>query len=469
VSHNLYISPFSSRYASKEISYLFSQEFKILSFRRLWISLAKAQKKLGLKITDAQIQEMQSALSKIDFEKAAQFEKKFRHDVMAHIHTFASEAPSAKPIIHLGATSCYVTDNSELIQSKEALFLLLQKGAYLLKILSHLALKEANTPCLAYTHYQPAQPTTFGKRFALWLQDFFLDMVEWERLYRSLPFLGAKGATGTAASFLTLFDGDHEKVIAMEKMIAEEFGFTNILPISGQTYTRKIDLFLLNAFSSFAASAHKMATDIRLLSHDKELMESFDPHQVGSSAMPYKKNPIYSERTCGIARFVISLGENPAYTVATQWLERSLDDSSNRRLSIPEAFLGVDAILNLLIHLTSHLTPMKNVALENLQKELPSLVTENLLMAAVKKGKDRQDLHEKLRLFAPLCKSMEALIEAVEKDPSFGLQREEIKSLASLSSLIGRAPFQVQEFVEKVEEKLNEWNFQKPTLTPVEI
>ena len=329
-----YISPFSARYSSPEMSYLFSPKYRAILFRKLWIALAKAQHTLQLKVSKKQIAEMQSHVESIDFRAITAYEKKFRHDVMAHIHAFGDQCPQAKPIIHLGATSCYVTDNADLIQCKAALHLLMQKLNIALDRLARLAEKYAKTPCLSYTHFQPAQPTTIGKRICLWLQDFLIDARDWEKLYHSLPFLGAKGATGTQGSFFALFEKSSKKVSEMEKLIAKEFGFSEILSISGQTYTRKIDLNLLNSFASFAASVHKMGTDIRLLAHDGEFLEGFGKHQIGSSAMPYKRNPIYSERMCGLARFVISLAQNPAYTAATQWLERSLDDSANRRLVI---------------------------------------------------------------------------------------------------------------------------------------
>ncbi len=447
--HEEYVSPFSARYISKEMSHLFSAQYKITTFRRLWIALAKAQQKLGLPITKAQISQMESQIHNIDFAKAEEYEKRFKHDIMAHIHTFGDQCPEAKPIIHLGATSSYVTDNADLIQLKEGLHLLLSKMIHVLRLLSAFAEKESSAPCLSYTHFQSAQPTTIGKRACLWLQDFLIDAQEWERLHHSLPFLGAKGATGTQASYLSLFDNDASKVQQLEGSIAKEFGFSKTLPISGQTYTRKLDLNILNALESFAASAHKMATDIRLLAHENELMESFGENQVGSSAMPYKRNPIYSERICGIARFVISLAQNPVYTTATQWLERSLDDSSNRRLSIPEAFLGADAVLNLLSHLIQNLTVSRETALHHLQQELPNLVTENILMQAVKKGGNRQLLHEKLRKLTHAAQKhadpSEFLQSALEAE--FHLKRSEITSLFNPTALIGRAPQQVHDFL----------------------
>jgi adenylosuccinate lyase len=446
-----YLSPFSTRYASLEMSYLFSPHFKSSAFRRLWIALAKAQKELGLPISPLQIEQMQKHRDTIDFEKIHLYEKKFRHDVMAHIHAFADQCPEAKPIIHLGATSSYATDNADLIQLKEAMGLLHKKMLHILKELSDFAQKYAHAPTLSYTHYQPAQPTTIGKRACLWLQDFYQDALDWQRLFVSIPFLGAKGATGTQASFLALFEGDHAKVKKLETLIAQEFHFDSILPIASQTYSRKIDLSLLNALESFAASAHKMATDLRLLAHEGELLEAFEATQVGSSAMPYKRNPIYAERICGLSRFVISLSQNPAYTAATQWLERSLDDSSNRRLCIPEAFLGADAILNLLAHLIPNLTVNASLAQTHLEENLPLLATENILMAAVKKGGDRQDLHEQLRLLIVASQKEKNprffLIHKLQSD--FHLSSYELEKIFDLKSMLGRAPQQVQEFIEQ--------------------
>lgn len=439
--HEEYASPFSARYTSPEMSRLFSAQFKISTFRRLWASLAKAEQKLGLPISHQQIAELEDNIDKIDFLVAAAYEKKFKHDVMAHIHAFGDQCPKAKPIIHLGATSSFVTDNTDLIQLKTALQLLFDKLIHLLRLMGQFAEKEAASPCLAYTHFQPAQPTTIGKRASLWLQDFLLDAQEFERQISSIPFLGAKGATGTQASFLALFDGNAAKVKELETLIADDFGFTKIIPISGQTYTRKIDLNLLNALESFAASAHKMATDIRLLAHVGELAEVFIETQVGSSAMPYKRNPIYSERICGLARFVISLAQNPAYTAATQWLERTLDDSSNRRLCIPESFLGADAILNLLIHLLTTLHVDRARALENLKGQIDHLAMENILMLAVKQGGDRQIVHEKLRKLSG------------QQNPDFAkefqLSAKEIEAELVPSKLIGRAPDQTRDFLEQ--------------------
>lgn len=435
--HEEYCSPFSARYASPEMSHLFSAHYRISTFRRLWAALAKAEQKLGLPITHQQVAELEDNVDKIDFVAAHQYEKKVRHDVMAHILAFGDQCPKAKPIIHLGATSSYVTDNADLIQLKQALQLILHKLVYLLRLLKQFAEKEAFSPCLAYTHFQPAQPTTIGKRAALWLHDFLLDAQAIEQHIDSLPFLGAKGATGTQASFLALFDGDGAKVKQLENLIATSFGFTKVLPIAGQTYTRKIDLHILNTLSSFAASAHKMATDIRLLAHEGEMMEGALETQVGSSAMPYKRNPIYAERACGLARFVISLAQNPAYTMATQWLERSLDDSANRRLAIPESFLGVDAICHLLVHILSKLHVDRSLALRHLEAEMPQLAMENILMAATKKGADRQATHEILR--KSTGKSLAEIAKALHLDLS------ELK--IAPSDLTGRSGDQVREFV----------------------
>lgn len=437
-----YESPFSARYASSEMSYLFSSHYKVLLFRSLWVALAKIQHELGLPISKKQLAELKKQASCVEMSKIEAYEKKFRHDVMAHLHAFGDLCPHAKPILHLGATSAYIVDNADLIQMKEALQLLLGKLLLVLQKFSSLAKKYADSPCLSYTHFQIAQPTTIGKRICLWLQDLLFDALSWEQIISNLPFLGVKGATGTQSSFLFLFN-DSEKTKQLDALLAQEFGFDKLLPISGQTYTRKLDFNIVSSLASFATSAHKLATDIRLLAHDGELLESFDKTQVGSSAMPYKRNPIYSERICGIARFVIALAQNPAYTAATQWLERSLDDSANRRLTLPEAFLGADALLNLLHHLATSLTPQPKTALKRLNEHLSTLAMENILMAAVKKGGDRQHLHEKLRRLA----SSKTFLSSIEKDPDFRLSRKELERLSQLSALIGRAPEQVSDFL----------------------
>lgn len=456
--HEVYVSPFSARYSSPEMSRLFSAHFKISTFRKLWASLAKAEKELGIPITHTQVAELEDNIETIDFEVAHAYELRFKHDVMAHIHAYGDQCPNAKGIIHLGATSTYVTDNTDLIQLREGLKLILSKLIHVIRTLTQFAKNEAATHCLSFTHYQPAQPTTIGKRACLWLQDLLIDAKEIERHIENLPFLGAKGATGTQASFLHLFDGDASKVKKLETLIANDFGFSKILSISGQTYTRKIDLNILNALASFAASTHKMATDIRLLSHDGELMEKKSEMQVGSSAMPFKKNPIYSERICGICRFVISLSQNPTYTTATQWLERSLDDSSNKRLSIPEAFLGVDASLNLLVHLVSNISVDQKRVKENLEAKLPHMIMENIMMEAVRNGEDRQEVHEMLRKLAG--KPIEELAKKL------GVEMKKV----DLNALTGRAPDQVREFVQdEVEPFLKRHKDNETLVPPIEI
>ncbi len=468
-----YTSPFSARYASREMSYLFSAQSRAVTFRKLWIALAKGERALGLPISEKQIEQMEKAAEQIDFAAVHAYEKQFRHDVMAHIHAFGDLCPEAKPILHLGATSSYVTDNGDLIQLREALRLLLHKLISILRKLSHFAATHAHEPCLSYTHFQSAQPTTIGKRACLWLQDLLLDALEWERVIDTLPFLGAKGATGTQASFLSLFEGQEKKVLKLEQLIAEEFGFTKVLPIAGQTYTRKLDIQVIHTLGSFAASAHKLATDVRLLAHDGELVEGFGDTQVGSSAMPYKRNPIYSERICGLARFVISLTQNPTYTAATQWLERSLDDSSNRRLSIPESFLGADALLNLLSHLIDHWVAHPAKSLELLKKQLPHLSMENILMLAVKKGGDRQHLHEHLRQIAMSSEGkvdpLHYLETELEKKP-FSLNAKELKPLLAISALVGRAPAQVTDFLsQEVEPFLSKYRSIQPQIPSIEV
>jgi len=442
---NEYESPFSSRYASREMASLFSAQRRATLYRKLWLALASAEKQLGLAITEKQLEEMRQNLESIPFDKIRAYEMRFRHDVMAHIHAFGDQCPHAKPILHLGATSTYVTDNADLIQLKEALDLLLQKLSLAIRALAAFAARHAEDPCLGYTHYQPAQPTTVGKRACLWLQDLLTDALEWERLFRALPFLGAKGATGTQASFLALFDGDEEKVLRLEKLIAQEFGFQEIVPICGQTYPRKIDLQILHALSSFAAGVHKMATDLRLLAHDGEIFEAKGNEQVGSSAMPYKRNPMYAERLCALARFLISLDQNGVHTLSVQWLERSLDDSANRRFSIPEAFLAADSILNILIPLIQNLEVDSAAAKARLEQVLPQMIMENVLMEAVKKGKSRQEIHEKLRV---LSHHRHLTAESVAADPAFGLSEQEAKAQCDLKRMIGRSPAQTRSFLQ---------------------
>jgi adenylosuccinate lyase len=451
-----YESPLSSRYASPEMSLLFSSYFKHLTWRKLWIALAKAEKALGLEITQQQIQEMEEALPTIPFNVAQEYEKTLRHDVMAHIHAYADQCPAARGIIHLGATSCFVTDNTDLIQMHKGLELLSTKLIQVIRQLTVFAKTYAELPTLGYTHLQPAQPTTVGKRACLWLQDFLLDLQHLNEVLHHFRFLGAKGATGTQASFLHLFHQDVQKVEALDELIAKEMGFSKLFIISGQTYTRKQDLRILQVLSSIAASAHKFATDLRLLAHLKEMDEPRSESQVGSSAMPYKHNPVRSERICGLSRYLISLGENPAYTAATQWLERSLDDSANRRLAISESFLTADAILNLLCDLTSNLRVHPKMIERHLQEELPFMATENILMEAVHQGKDRQRVHEALRRHSREASHAMVdegkpcdLLDRIAQDASIGLSPAKIHQLVKVEHFIGRSAAQVQRFLKE--------------------
>lgn len=470
-------SPLSSRYASHEIHALFSPQFKHATWRKLWVELATAQKELGLPITEAQIKAMRASIDSIDFEKASLYEKQFRHDVMAHIHAFGDACPEAKAIIHLGATSCFVTDNGDLIQIKEALLLIRNKLIELVRHLASFCKNQAELPCLSYTHFQPAQPTTLGRRAALWLQDFVLDLEAIQECIDSLHFLGAKGATGTQASFLTLFKGDHAKVKQLDKLVAKAMGFSKIFPLSGQTYTRKQDAKVAFTLSSFAASSHKCATDLRLLAHLKECEEPFTSTQVGSSAMPYKRNPILSERVCGLARFLISLQENPLYTHATQWFERSLDDSSNRRVTFFNAFLTADALCNLLCHLTKDPIVHSKIIQKHLDEEIPFLATETLLMEAVKRGKDRQAVHERLRIHTfEASRSLKEegksidLLGNIARDGEIGLSRELIDTLSDPHHFIGRAVEQTREFLqETVEPLLNRYTDVKVALPQIDV
>lgn len=450
-----YQSPFSLRYASKRMREIFSAQHKYSTWRRLWVALAEAQHKLGLPISHEQIQEMEQYVYDINFEKAAEYEERMQHDVMAHIHAFGDQAQKAKPIIHLGATSCFVTDNGDLIQMHEALLLIIDKLKTVLRQLAAFAKEHARTPCLGYTHFQSAQLTTVGKRACMWIQDFLMDVQELDHRAKNMKFLGVKGTTGTQASFLSLLKHDKEKVRQLDSLVASSMGFNDLFTIAGQTYTRKQDILIMSSLAGIAASAHKFATDIRLLSHTKEIEEPFGHEQVGSSAMPYKRNPILSERICGLARFAISLSENPYYTEATQWLERSLDDSANRRLCIPEAFLTVDAILELLIKVTNGLLVNTDVIARLIHTELPFMATENLLMAAVKNGKDRQRVHELLRIHslaaADRVKNGDGqndLFERLSADSNLGLSREDIETIVDVEHFIGMAPDQVETFLE---------------------
>ena len=455
-----YSSILDSRYSSREMSAIFSPHSRYVTWRELWIALARAQKHLGLAISQEQIEEMQSALDKIDFTKVSEHEKKLGHDVMAHIHAFADLCPKARGIIHLGATSCFVTDNADLILIKKALQLVQKKLVQAIRQLSAFAKKHAGLVCLSYTHFQPAQPTTVGKRACLWLQDLVFDLDQCTSLIKNLRFLGAKGATGTQASFLDLL-GSRQKVQELDQFIAKDLGFSHLFSISSQTYPRKQDISIVTFLSQLAASAHKFATDLRLLAHLKEMEEPFSPTQVGSSAMPYKRNPMRSERICGLARFLFSLNENPLYTAATQWLERSLDDSANRRLCIPEAFLCADAILDLLCFITSSLVIYPKIIEKHLSEEVPFLATENILMQLAKQGKDRQKMHERLREHSLLasCEIKEKgkacdLLHRIASDPEIGLSLEELQKMTAAKQLIGCAEEQVYEFITEIDSLL---------------
>lgn len=454
MSQSSYESPFHSRYASEEMLQLFSPAFRYQSWRRLWVALAKAQKDLGLSISNEQVAEMQAHETEIDYAIAAKYEEETRHEVIAHIRAFADLCPKARPIIHLGATSCYVMDNGELMQLRRALELVHAKLVQVMRQLADFAKQYAEQPCLGFTHFQPAQLTTVGKRACLWLQDFLMDYQDLEHRLAGLRFLGVKGATGTQASFLALFDGDAEKVHALDERVAAYMGFEKIFNISGQTYTRKQDAQLLDVLSAIATSAHKMATDLRLLCHLREVEEPWGKQQVGSSAMAYKRNPMKSERICALARFCISLAENPKYTAATQWLERSLDDSANRRLCLSEACLSCDSILELLMDVTKGLVVNQGMIEQHVENELPFLATENLLMAAVKQGGDRQEVHECIRTHSHRVMSemkeegaKNSLIERLAQDPSFPLDHTDISSELQLSRFVGCAPEQVHNFI----------------------
>lgn len=448
-------SPLAGRYASKYMLHLFSPDMRFGTWRKLWVSLAQAQHDLGLPVTQAQVDQLRANVSPIDYDFVAKKEAELRHDVMAHIHAFGEVAPDARPIIHLGATSCYVTDNADLILYRDGLkFLKGQLEAVMLN-LCDFADRYAAMPCLGYTHFQPAQLVTVGKRTTLWLQDLMLDLEELNDTIDAIRFLGCRGTTGTEASFLSLFDGDTEKIDEMNKKIAADFGFTKLYDVCGQTYPRKLDSRILACLSSIAQSACKFATDLRLLQHDRQLEEPFESSQVGSSAMPYKRNPIRCERICALAKFVMSDAMNAPLTAATQWLERTLDDSANRRLSLPEAFLAADGILRLMQNITAGLRVNKKIVEKFVSDYLPFIATENLLMAAVRRGADRQNVHEIIREASMRAtermKNGESwdLIEDLSKEPAFGLTKEEMLQELSPENYIGRSEEQVHTFTAK--------------------
>ena len=427
---------------------LFSPFSRALLWRKLWLALAEGEQELGLPITDAQIQELSDHLEEIDFAAIERYEKELQHDVMAHIHAYGDLCPNARKIIHLGATSCFVTDNGDLLLFREGLQILAYKLERVIHVLGAFAKTHAKLPCVAFTHFQPAQLTTVGKRAALWLQDFMDDLQEIKLRLEQLRFLGVKGATGTQASYMALFNGDSAKVEELDRRVAKKMGFFNLYTVTGQTYPRKQDMQLLTALASVGVSATKFATDLRLLAHLKELAEPFQEKQVGSSAMPYKRNPVLSERICSLSRYLINLSANGAQTAASQWLERTLDDSANRRLTLPEAFLTCDAILDLLLQVIKGLKVNSEVIAEHVQEELPYMATENILMAAVKKGGDRQKLHGLLRDLA-LEGRGDTLISRIAKTPAFGLSEAELREIVSVEAFIGRAPEQVEELIQR--------------------
>lgn len=452
-----YENPLCVRYSGDAMKRVFSADNKFSTWRKLWIALAESEKELGLDITDAQIDEMKAHIYDIDYEKAAAYESELRHDVMAHVRTFGDACPTAKPIIHLGATSCYVGDNTDIIQMREGLLIIKKLLVNAISALGDFAEKYKDVPTLAYTHFQAAQPTTVGKRATLWAQDLILDLDNLDHVLSGLKLLGCKGTTGTGASFLELFDGDAEKVMLLEKKIAAKMGFDGAVAVSGQTYTRKIDYFVISVLSGIAQSACKFAGDIRLLSHMKEFDEPFEAKQIGSSAMAYKRNPMRSERIASLSRYIIADALNPAVTAATQWLERTLDDSANRRISIPEAFLAADGILSLYINVISNGTVYPKVMERHLNEELPFMATENIMMYCVKKGGDRQELHEAIReLSVAVTKQIKLngaennLLDLILADSRFGITKEELDDILHVRNFIGMAPQQTDEFVKSV-------------------
>ena len=450
---NTYESPLSSRYASPEMLYIFSADKKFTTWRRLWIALARAEMQLGLPITQAQIDEMEAHKDEINYAAAAQYERQLRHDVMAHIHAYGDLCPSAMPIIHLGATSCYVGDNTDVILMREGMLLLQKKLVNLIDRLTKFAMEYRGLPALGFTHFQPAQLTTVGKRATLWANELVMDLEELNHRIDTLQFRGVKGTTGTQASFLELFGGDHEKVRTLEKLVSAELGFEKVVPVCGQTYSRKMDANVLATLSAIAQSAGKFATDLRLLSHLKEMEEPFQDKQIGSSAMPYKRNPMRCERICSLARYVIADAMNPAFTAYNQWFERTLDDSANKRISIPEAFLAVDAILEIYLNVTDGLKVYPKVIERHLREELPFMATENIMMDAVKRGGDRQALHERIRVHSVAAGKVvkeeggqNDLVDRIAADPAFGLTKEEILAHMDPKAYIGRCEAQVEEF-----------------------
>lgn len=461
MSHDRYISPFETRYASKEMQYIFSEDNKFKTWRRLWIALAKAEKAQGLNITQEQIDELEKYKDDINYDVAIAREKECRHDVMSHVYAYGVQCPGAKGIIHLGATSCYVGDNTDILVMKEALEVVRRKLLNVMALLAKFAREYKDMPALAYTHLQPAQLTTVGKRATLWLHELYLDYEELCRRMESLALLGSKGTTGTQASFVELFEGDGAKIKAVEQAIAEEMGLPRVVPVSGQTYSRKVDYNVLSTLSGIAQSAMKFGNDLRLLANFKEMEEPFEKNQIGSSAMPYKRNPMRCERICALARYVMVDVLNPAFTAGTQWFERTLDDSANKRVAVAEAFLATDAILNILINVCDGLVVYPKVVRARIMAELPFMASENIMMSAVKKGGDRQELHEKIRVYAQQAAKVvkeeggkNDLIERICADKSFGLNAEEIEAILRPEDFTGRSAEQVEEFLTDIIEPI---------------
>ena len=465
MSNDRYNSPLSERYASKEMQYIFSADKKFTTWRRLWVALARAEMKLGLPVTEAQVKQLEENINNIDYDMAAAREKEVRHDVMAHVYTYGQACPDAKGIIHLGATSCYVGDNTDVIIMRDALQVIRRKLINVIAQLSDFAMKYKDMPALAYTHLQPAQLTTVGKRATLWTNELLMDLKEIERRISDLQLLGSKGTTGTQASFMELFEGDTDKIKQLEKMIAEEMGFESCVPVSGQTYSRKVDYFVVNALAGIAQSCSKFSNDMRILQSFKEMEEPFEKSQIGSSAMAYKRNPMRSERITSLSRYLMVDVLNPAFTAGTQWFERTLDDSANKRISVAEAFLAADAILNIMINVTSGMVVYPKIVRKRVMAELPFMATENIMMDAVKKGGDRQALHEKIRQY-----SMEAgkkvkeeglendLCERILADPMFMITKEEMDAIMAPENFTGRSAQQVEEFVSELVQPILEAN-----------
>ncbi|MDD6796448.1 MAG: adenylosuccinate lyase [Clostridiaceae bacterium] len=453
---DLYSSPLNSRYASKEMSHIFSDDMKFTTWRKLWVALAECEKELGLNITDEQINELKAHINDINYDEAAKREKEVRHDVMSHVYAYGLQCPNAKGIIHLGATSCYVGDNTDIIIMKEALLLTKKKMVTVLDRLSKFALKYKDMPTLGFTHLQPAQLTTVGKRATLWMQDLVMDIENIDFVIKNLKLRGVKGTTGTQASFMNLFNGDEKKVKELDHMVASKMGFAKSFGVTGQTYPRKLDSIILNTLSEVAQSCYKFSNDLRLLQNMKEVEEPFEKHQIGSSAMAYKRNPMRSERMGALARYVIVDSLNPAITASTQWFERTLDDSANKRISVAEAFLALDGVLNLYINISENMVVYDKVIASHVKRELPFMATENIMMESVKRGGDRQELHERIREHSMAAAQRvkgegldNDLITRIENDDSFNLTKEEIEKIIDPTKFVGRAPSQVTEFIEE--------------------